>query len=507
MAGSGFSYYGVGSSNLGLLGNLIPNTIDVDSGNTVGPGIYQILQVNTLYRCSYSVNHYDPNSFIAGISVYFNCGVDGDWVAIEDSQGYGVHILGGLYPNPSNLTTIGGGNNNGSGKTAYFHKNHGSWRLAFIVGNQLSDYGIVDALRFSDLVTKADLVGGKVPASQLPSYVDDVLEFDNIALFPSLGASSIIYVDKSSNKTYRWSGSSYVGLDIDAFLNERIYVYDEEGSFTIGKVNFITTSTPALSINRSLPPITSNDFNKVILIHSNTDKIVYISGAFDASGFERPITLNRQNQKVFLIALQYSGWVLISEDLNYTPENSAYKTSVISAGDTVHYPNSKAVVDYITSLNLGNSGGSGIVNPVMENFPNALISGQLANYQGTYSVKFMPKYNITVKKMKCLVTQPNASDTFYLDIYNLANARLDGGSFVPNTAGYFGVNMNIALTGGVFYWLSIRSVFGSANFATAACYSHAEIANSASNQGGGASPTTRAVGSLAPICPYFLLFG
>jgi len=53
---------------------------------------------------------------------------------------------------------------------------------------------------------------GKVPSSQLPSYVDDVLEYANLASFPVTGTTSIIYVALDTNKTYRWSGSSYVEI-------------------------------------------------------------------------------------------------------------------------------------------------------------------------------------------------------------------------------------------------------------------------------------------------------
>jgi hypothetical protein len=58
----------------------------------------------------------------------------------------------------------------------------------------------------------ATLVGGTVPASQLPSYVDDVLEFATLAAFPATGETGKIYVATGSNKTYRWSGSSYVEM-------------------------------------------------------------------------------------------------------------------------------------------------------------------------------------------------------------------------------------------------------------------------------------------------------
>ena len=54
----------------------------------------------------------------------------------------------------------------------------------------------------------ARLVDGKVPASQLPSYVDDVLEYDSKSDFPEPGETGKIYVDKSTNLTYRWSSNS-----------------------------------------------------------------------------------------------------------------------------------------------------------------------------------------------------------------------------------------------------------------------------------------------------------
>ena len=54
----------------------------------------------------------------------------------------------------------------------------------------------------------ASLVNGKVPASQLPSYVDDVVEYDSKNDFPKPGETDKIYVDKSTNLTYRWSSTS-----------------------------------------------------------------------------------------------------------------------------------------------------------------------------------------------------------------------------------------------------------------------------------------------------------
>ena len=59
---------------------------------------------------------------------------------------------------------------------------------------------------------------GKVPASQLPSYVDDVLEYDKQSGFPTTGETGKIYVAKDTNKTYRWSGSGYVEISASLAL-------------------------------------------------------------------------------------------------------------------------------------------------------------------------------------------------------------------------------------------------------------------------------------------------
>jgi len=64
----------------------------------------------------------------------------------------------------------------------------------------------------TELADKADLVAGKVPSSQLPSYVDDVLAFANLAAFPGTGETDKIYVANDTNKIYRWSGSAYVEI-------------------------------------------------------------------------------------------------------------------------------------------------------------------------------------------------------------------------------------------------------------------------------------------------------
>ena len=66
----------------------------------------------------------------------------------------------------------------------------------------------------SDVVAVAVLdANGKVPASQLPSYVDDVEEYATLSDFPPTGEADKIYVALDTGFTYRWSGSLYVRLN------------------------------------------------------------------------------------------------------------------------------------------------------------------------------------------------------------------------------------------------------------------------------------------------------
>lgn len=61
---------------------------------------------------------------------------------------------------------------------------------------------------------------GKVPASQLPSFVDDVIEAANFAALPETGEGGKIYVTLDDNKTYRWSGTTYVEISAGLALGE-----------------------------------------------------------------------------------------------------------------------------------------------------------------------------------------------------------------------------------------------------------------------------------------------
>jgi hypothetical protein len=117
----------------------------------------------------------------------------------------------------------------------------GSWALytaptlAGLGGVALSELG----------VSVATLVAGKVPAGQLPSYVDDVLEFDNLAAFPATGESGKIYIAKDTDIQYRWTGSVYRGMVSSPGTSDAVV----EGSVNLYYTPARTRSTPLAGVS------------------------------------------------------------------------------------------------------------------------------------------------------------------------------------------------------------------------------------------------------------------
>lgn len=96
----------------------------------------------------------------------------------------------------------------------------------------LADYGAIKSLISEQGITAQGIIDclGYVPAeldengiilsSQLPSYVDDVLEFNGLSEFPAVGESGKIYIDVEKNLSYRWGGSVYVPISSSIALGE-----------------------------------------------------------------------------------------------------------------------------------------------------------------------------------------------------------------------------------------------------------------------------------------------
>lgn len=95
---------------------------------------------------------------------------------------------------------------------------------------------------------------GKVPAAQLPSYVDDVLEYSTKAQFPQTGETGKIYVAKDTNLTYRWTGTQYLEISQSLALGETpstAYPGDK------GKANRDALNSMPIKLTSYLTPTTS----------------------------------------------------------------------------------------------------------------------------------------------------------------------------------------------------------------------------------------------------------
>lgn len=123
---------------------------------------------------------------------------------------------------------------------------------------------------------------GKVPASQLPSYVDDVIEVVNFAALPATGEIGKIYVTIDNNKTYRWTGSIYV--EISSSPENVAINFNSTSNWTSVADEFVL-SIPASTHLRGLNPqvqiyeIEGSDFANVIVytaINSSGDIIVAV---------------------------------------------------------------------------------------------------------------------------------------------------------------------------------------------------------------------------------------
>ena len=118
---------------------------------------------------------------------------------------------------------------------------------------------------------------GVFDAARLPSYVDDVLEYANLAGFPVTGETGKIYVAIDTNKTYRWSGSAYVYITSGAV--------DSVGGFT-----GVVTATNLLDAIKTVDGTTSGldadllDGNHASAFYLATNPSGYITSSGSISG-------------------------------------------------------------------------------------------------------------------------------------------------------------------------------------------------------------------------------
>ena len=106
---------------------------------------------------------------------------------------------------------------------------------------------------------------GLVPSSQLPSYVDDVLEYDTKTGFPTNGESGKIYIATDTNLQYRWTGTQYIEISSSlalgetsstAYRGDRGKIAYDHSQKTSGNPHNVTKSDVGLS---NVPNVSTNN--------------------------------------------------------------------------------------------------------------------------------------------------------------------------------------------------------------------------------------------------------
>jgi hypothetical protein len=117
--------------------------------------------------------------------------------------------------------------------------------------------------------TYATLVGGTVPSAQLPSFVDDIVEYANLAAFTATGEVGKIFVARDTGKIYRWSGSAYIEISPSPGSTDSV----TEGSTNLYYTNVrAAAAAPVQSVNTKTGAValTASDVGAAATSHTHS---------------------------------------------------------------------------------------------------------------------------------------------------------------------------------------------------------------------------------------------
>lgn len=208
----------------------------------------------------------------------------------------------------------------------------------------------------SSIDSKADLIGGKVPAEQLPSYVDDVMEFVELLVFSNTSSivgkreytnniyittnttidpyknlylntganksiedwtyipleNGKIYLNTSNNHTYRWSGSKLIDLDKD--WSDRIDTLELKTM-----TSNLGTITDPLDLSEST---STSSFTQLYsyLSQRNKSSLINLLWYYNGAAYSSPIIDVDPIERTFAIYNQgyLQTYKVLKEDNNYS---------------------------------------------------------------------------------------------------------------------------------------------------------------------------------------------
>ena len=145
---------------------------------------------------------------------------------------------------------------------------------------------------------------GKIPSENLPSYVDDVIEFATKEDFPSEGEKGKIYIASDTGFTYRWAETQYAQVssediatiksevkNIKSTIDEKLLPSTIEVKHLRGELEVIPKALKdvvwpyqaySLNINPSFPVY--NDYIMFVGTYSEEEPTASIKNAFDKTG-------------------------------------------------------------------------------------------------------------------------------------------------------------------------------------------------------------------------------
>ena len=140
---------------------------------------------------------------------------------------------------------------------------------------------------------KADLINGLIPSSQLPSYVDDVLEYNTRAQFPTTGEKGKIYIAINDDSQWRWTGTTYKKMvsspwstDAIAEGSQNLYFTEARAKGAVqselnGKADLVWGKVPA----NQLPEVSQIDESN--LVHKSWDEVIGGNKTFNGTVWAR----------------------------------------------------------------------------------------------------------------------------------------------------------------------------------------------------------------------------
>ena len=264
---------------------------------------------------------------------------------------------------------------------------------------------------------------GKVPSSQLPSYVDDVIEVSSFGTLPTTGETGKIYITLDTNKIYRWSGSVYVEVSSSAAvwggITGTLSAQTDLQNALNAKENTITAGTTAQyyrgdksfqTLDTSVVPEGSN--------------LYFTDARVNANGNVTANTAARHNA----VTLGTANGLSLSTQVLSLGLSSGSTTGALSSTDWTTFNNK-----YPASNPNGYTSNVGTVTSVAMTVPSAFsVSGSPITSSGTLAVTATGDTTQYIAGDGSLVTFPTigTAGTLTREVRNTTGATLTKGTVV-----------------------------------------------------------------------------